>query len=370
MQNGKISLCGEENGGHNIKSDEDKSRILRELENDFGVKIIKRHHDRFSEAKHVPLINAHPYMACVRSNGNPYYLYLTRIEGVSQCVLVDKKVQAGYHHPRMILVRLWFDDPLFDNTLMEGEMVRERDDSWTFLMHDLLALENTPLTGVNLVRRINMLYEVLGRGFRPDALDVCRIEVKRYVPCHELAALLRDVVPHLPYTCRGIYFKPFFLGLQDVLLNFDDALVVKNVKKTYKDTADFLTRKDLEGLAAGEPVLPTSPDAEAEQQPQSRPQRPQSQHSQQSQQQQQEQQQDTKTFWVRKTPLPDGYDLYEEQGDAIRAAGGSKAYPACVPSLQTSKFLRAQFAGKGLTEVICLPCVYNSRFDKWAPLPN
>lgn len=396
---------------YNIKSDDDKKKILDELNKKYAVGIIQRHHETFSENRHVNIINSNPYLLSVRTNGNPYYLYLTKCNFVNQCILIDKKVQQGYFYPRMILVRLWFDDHLFDNTLFEGEMVRDKYGGWTFLINDMMVYRNESQTDINLVRRLNMIYDILQRSYLPDELDVCCLRVKKYFKCHDLLNVVDHFVPRLPYTCRGLYFKPFFLKFKDVLYNFDDSLIKKIVKTTYKGAGNFLLMTENDEIIANDdiirhpppsgvpapvpapavpaPLVGVSVGAGAAHVPSVVPNtmRQQPHHHAVSDQYHHEQHADIAKggdgngasqehqkrgfFWVRHTNLPDVYELYENASDIVRGASTSMdrdVMIASVPNLRTSRFLRSIFQNLGVTDAVYMECVYCDKFKKWTPV--
>ena len=58
MHLGQISLC--DSVGYNIKSDEDKKRILEELDRTYSVRVIKKHHENFTESRHPDIIKGNP----------------------------------------------------------------------------------------------------------------------------------------------------------------------------------------------------------------------------------------------------------------------------------------------------------------------
>jgi len=367
MQLGQISLC--DRIGYNIKSDDDKDRILRELEANFGVKVIRRHHERFDEARHVPDIKSRPHLISVRTNGNPYFLYLTRLNFLNQCILIDKKVQQGYFYPRMILVRLWFDDHLFENTLFEGEMVKQNDGSWTFLLNDLLALGNRHTSDGNLLQRHRMLQRILERHFVPDDVNICRLRVKRYFGCDSLRRMLTDFVPTLPYSCRGVYFTPVFgrsfLHVPPKLLNFDDSLVKKVVRTNYKGTADFLLMSDRSKFEH-EDNMKRRPEQQQQPQQQQHPTTAISPRLSKFSGGAEGDENHLRTFWVRHTRLPDVYELFKTPADIGK--GSSAALTACVPSLELSRALRDAFLFTGVTEVVPMPCTLHPKFQKWMPI--
>ena len=401
MHLGQISLC--DSVGYNIKSDEDKKRILEELDRTYSVRVIKKHHENFTESRHPDIINRNPYLLSVRSNGNPYYLYLTRCNFVNKCVLIDKKVQQGYFYPRMILVRLWFDDHLFDNTLFEGEMVRDKQGGWTFLINDMMVYRNVPQNDINLVRRVNMVYDILANCFDPDELDVCTLQVKKYFRCSEMHHVVHEFVPRLPYSCRGIYFKPFFFKFRDILLNFDESLIKKIVRKTFKGAGNFLLMSDNRDVVVD--------GASSQQQSSNNPSEPAATAPQQSCALRCENFNDDKSsgdiihtgaddhfaadikkpekegsstdgnitdnascrvFWVRHTNTPDVYELYNNSVDVGRGAtslsSDSDALVACVPNIGVSHMLQSMFRDLGVTDAVPMLCAFNPKFRKWTPL--
>lgn len=373
MHVGRISLC--DGTAHNIKSDDDKARILDELERQYGVKVVQRHHEDFRPDRHVDLLNRVPHLACTRSNGNPYFVYLTRCGFVNQCILVDKKVQQGYFFPRMILLRLRFRDDLYDNTLFDGEMVRSRDDEeknkkkklWFLLLGDVLVHRKRPLTHVNLVDRINLLHAILAEDFVADDQDVCLLRVKTYFTCDRLRHLVEEFVPRLPYTCRGVYFRPFSLRQRAVLVNFDDSLIRRDVRVNYRSSASFM-------LSAGKDDVATMPRPQAPlaaplpPPPPPPPLVPRAPAQALSQAPEKKEEKETKTMWVKHTRMPDVYELYPANGGRpFVNPRQHKVDIASVPNLACSLMLRRTFEYYGVNDAVLMHCVYDERFKKWAP---
>ena len=90
MHVSEISFC--DRVGFNIKSDESKRYILNKLEQQYRLKIIAKHIEHFNE-KCMPIINNNLHMICARTNGNPYFLYLVKLNFTNYCIFIDKKIQ-------------------------------------------------------------------------------------------------------------------------------------------------------------------------------------------------------------------------------------------------------------------------------------
>ena len=333
---GEISFAGKT--GYNIKHDDVKQRILEDLQSYFRFKVLQKHFETFHDGIYEKL-NRNPHLVSLRSNGNPYLLYLTKVNFVNQCVFIDKKIQQGYFFPRMILSRFRFDDALYEDggTLLDGEMIKCRDsDTWIFLIGDMIGFKGQLLENTNLVKRLNLVYKILETDFLPGQFDVCRINVKKYFQYHEINDMVHDFMPKLPYTCRGMYFKPLFLKFKDVLYNFDDSLIIKVSRVKYKKISPFLTMSDVVELS-------TSPSSTSREEEVSCcvPGR--------------------RVFSVKKTCLPDVYELYDHELKA--------QHTACIPCLKTSKFMREVFESKNVNDRVDMYCEKSPKFiDKWIPV--
>jgi hypothetical protein len=306
-------------------------KILNRLEQQYSLKIIHKHYEKFTDTS-IPTLQANPHLVCLRSNGNPYFLYLMKYNFIQYCVFIDKKIQQGYYLPRMIITNLMFKESLFDDTVFDGEMVKANDGSWCYIINDLIVLEGQHLHSVNLPRRLNMLYGMMESSYKYDSYDLFRVAIKTYFKYNELQKMLDDHIEKLPYTCRGIYFKPLFLKFRDILYNFDDNLIKKVERIKYKNVKAFILMDD--------PPAPQPPTT----QPPPVPQTPASQ-----------------TFFVKKTATPDIYELYDKEAKT-RYEG-----IACIPSLSASKYMREITKDMNMVDMIEMEFIYNSRFGKWMP---
>lgn len=344
MQLGEISFC--DKVGFNIKSDEFKKKVLQELESLYNFRVIQKHYDRYDESL-VPVLTNNPHMISLRSNGNPYLLYLTRHNGVNQCIFIDKKIQHGYFYPRMIIARFWFHDELFNNTLFDGEMVKQENGRWLFIINDMVADSGYVLSNTNLVKRINRIHHILETQYMVDELDVCAICVKRYFHYHEYDTMVGEFRNSLPYSSRGVYFKPLFIKFRNILYNFDDTLIKKVIRTRYKDISTFMLNKE-EATPPPAAASLAKPSGLPPPQQQPHAQTPPAAEG-------------TRVLCVQKTSQPDIYDVSDP-------AAGTQMGIACVNNIRTSKLLREIFRNTTPTEKVRMECEYSEKFAKWVPL--
>jgi len=343
MRLGEISFCN--HIGFNIKSDELKKRVLDEIDATFKQKIIQKHHEKFQESS-LRILNTNPYMMSLRSNGNPYFLYLTRYNNVNQCIFIDKKIQQGYFYPRMVIVKLWFDDALFQNTLLDGEMIKDNNGDWVFLVQDIIGDCGGDMMNVNIVRRINRCLEIFDKQYVADSMTVCQFQVKRFFHFQEFDYMVNEFMPALPYSCRGIYFNPLFLKFKDVLYNFDDTLVKNVIHTKYKQSATYISEAPtgIEESSASSTSGSVSDDGtggnKKEEQAQLQPREC--------------------AMFMQKSNQPDIFEVFN--------VAGKRQGVAFVNSIKASKLLREAFMHKSPVDRLLFKCAYNAKFSKWCPL--
>lgn len=250
MQTGMISFC--DRIAMNIKSNDVKSVILNDLEQKFHVRIMAKHWHKLDEVS-CNHIKQNPHFMSLRSNGNPYYMYFTTYDDVPIIYYIDKKVASGYTYPRIILGRGLFHPDVFQNTLLDGEMVKRGDGGWTFLINDIYAYHNQWLENYHLPYRLAYAATIFQKEHMPDpVLDTCRFEIKTIVPAGPgVLDQLLLLASKLTYTNRGIYFWPTIMKQKPKLFNFDESLILE-VKPKIKETTEFR----MAGSTV-EPAIPT-----------------------------------------------------------------------------------------------------------------
>lgn len=388
MHLGEISFC--DRTAYNIKCDDTKANILNRFESNYGISIVRKHHQRYTDDI-VPTLNSSPYLVSLRTNGNPYLLYLTKHNGVNTCIFIDKKIQHGYFYPRMILTKMWFDDELFNDTLFDGEMVKYASGKWMYFLNDIIVDSCIHLTHINLVRRIERMRYIMTHKYIHDIVVPFDITTKQYFEYHDLETIVSSVAT-LPYTCRGIYFKPLHLKFKDVLLNFDDSVVVKVTKTRYRDNGNFLTStsdvNESINVNVGNDVTKIDlPKYNAFQERVNFT----------NQYNENSDSIDTtihqlctnpapsivhcaeKAFQIRKTAVPDVYEIFDMDMDKkmqsrsqfqTKTTSGQNHMTACVNKLSTSEMLYNVFLNKNLLDTVPFMCQFSSKFGKWVPVAS
>ena len=360
----------------NIKSNEHKDDILNDLSTLYKIKILQRHHHNLDNTN-VNVVTTNHLMN-LRSNGNRYYLYFTLYNDIETMYYIDKKIHPGYQRPRIIFGRGLFDKKLFKNTLLDGEMVKCKDDTWTFLINDIVCYEGKYLNNKTLPDRLNIIYNMLDTQYTPDStIDVCNYKVKSYFNMYkESIAELHKLSNSLNYTCRGIYIWPYDLKYKPKLYNFDETNVIDVVRKT-KDITEFKTIENQNIQIDNCIIIDTIPEIEhvRENAESSTPStatvaaastdasadvRENAEVSKEVSKEVSAAGVDEKVLFLMKTLEPDIYDIYETENANDKSIG-----IALVQTMNDSKILRTAFRDKNAMTVLKFACTYNDKFKKW-----
>ena len=323
----------------NIKCNEHKDIILDQMSSLYNIKILQRHHHNLDNNNVNFILSNH--LMNLRSNGNRYYLYFTLYNNIETMYFIDKKIHPGYQRPRIIFGRGLFDKKLFKNTLLDGEMVKCKDNSWTFLINDIICYEGMYLNRKMLPDRLKILYNMLETQYTPDkTMDVCNYKVKSYFKMYkESIENIMELSNNLNYTCRGIYIYPYDIKYKPKLYNFNESSVINVVRKT-KDITEFKTKDSVTDIV---PVTIIDTDTI------------------QNTKELNALNNEEKILFIVKTNEPDIYNVYDNEDVHNKPAIGI----ALVQTLSDSKLLREAFRDKNAITNIKFVCVFVEKFKKW-----
>jgi len=326
----------------NIKSNDIKDVILNQL-SAYNIKIIQKHYYKLDE-NNIKNIKNQNHLCNLRSNGNPYYIFMTTYNDIPIIYYIDKKVHPNYQKPRIILGRGLFKEDLFKNTLFDGEMVKKTDGKWTFLINDIIVYKGKYLEDSKLPDRLKLLYDLIENNYTPDStMDVCEFKVKNYYYLYKESIIeLIELSKKLNYTCRGIYIWSYNLKHKPKLYNFDESTII-NVVRHVKDDTSFKILNESTIIPEATPNIVSEISKnniieildEKE-----------------------------KVLWIMKTTEPDIYKLYDNENVNSSVSIGI----ALIPTMSISKMMRSTFKNCNVVTVAKYKCIYNEKFNKWTPI--
>jgi hypothetical protein len=361
MQTGLISFC--DKTAFNIKTQNVKENILKDIYDTSKFKIIQKHFELLKK-HHFSKLNDNPHLISLKSNGNPYLLYLTKFNFINTSIFIDKKVQSGYFLPRMIITRFSFPDELFDNTLIEGEMIKDNNGKWIFIINDIYISKNICLQNKNILKRLDILYDIF-KDFKNESEDVCLFQINKYFTYEKFQYLIDDYKKSLNYTCRGIYFKPLFFKFKNILYNFDDSLICKVNRVKYQKKNEFIS--DIQFNKNFNTNINTNTNnTESNTNINTNTNNTKSNTNINTNTNNTKSNTNTKILFIENTELPDVYNLYKYNLDEKNFT----ILPdiAYIKNIESSIYIKDLFINKPIKTKIKMECTFIDKFNKWFPI--
>jgi len=312
----RTSFCGKE--CDNITDNETKKFILQDMKIKCGVDYSTNYAKLFNIRFAKNLNN--PHVVCVKTTGAPYFLFCTRINEIGYTFLIDKKIKEGYDYPKIFVLPYRFNSNIYNGSLLETELVRDRQQNWFLLISDIYQYSGKSQKKLDIIKRVNIIYEMLGDNYTDDKYtDLCPIQVKGYFEYKDLQNLKDNIIPKLSYNVRGFYFVPMDTRHAKVLQLLDRKQNPQNNKQP--SPKKEYTKK--------EPEKPTEVNKDR-----------------------------NIAFQFVKTLKPDIYDMYIQDGDDKVKIG----IPS-IPNMRSSKLVRNIMKKN---ELECyIECVFKD--SKWIP---
>jgi|TARA_B110000285_G_C15079596_1_gene592733 hypothetical protein len=297
----RTSFCSKEID--NVTDNSMKKYILDNLDIKTGIKFTYRYAKIYNEQYKKNLNN--PHLICLKSSGTPYLLFCTQINDINYCFLIDKKVKDGYEYPKIFIVHYRFSPELFQGTLFETELIRDKNQEWSLLLGDIYHNSGSSLKNVQIHDRMNQCIDIMENKYITDSFcDICPISIKKYFDLNEIRYIFSELIPQLSYRIRGFYFVPLKTSYSKILYIFKD----EDYKKVNTSNKKYVS------------------------------------------------------FRLIQTVKPDVYELYlfNEQKTNIM-----KHSYASIPDTQTSKWVKELCEKK---DECIVECKFNTLFQKWVPI--
>lgn len=348
----QISFCDRE--CYNINSDRTKEAIINYVQNKHKIRIIDRQYVTLDNNK-MRNISHHEHLVATYSNGNPYLLLLTKIDETPCCIFIDRKCKEGYNYPKMHAVQYQFAPQLFDrDTLFTGELIRDINREWQFLIADLLVYEGVSTREKNILTRFEIINNILDKYYIPDpSQEICPIFCKRLFQYRDLANVFDNFMPDLSYICKGLVFYTLNNKFSNYcwIMPREHQIAVRRKHEYQQPITHDDADTDVIGTEYGgimpTPVVPVDStyNATGNVDPGN------------------SERVELPRFNIIKTGTPDIYHLFTADNPVDRIG------VAFIPNLATSRWLYEHFrdnADRALNTVV--ECKYHTEFDKWVPI--
>ncbi len=232
-----ISFCGKI--AFNVRHDKYKTNLLEQLFKLYNI-IVTDNNCHIYNKQYARLITQSTYLLSTNTTGNRYFLYFTKdVLQNNLCFFIDKKICKGYQYPRIIYTKFRFTDKVFNGTLLYGELIKDVEQNWIFLINDIFSFCGEKLFKINKIDRIKKIYYLFNNYYKKDPiLDVCNFQIKRYFEYKNIHYLLNTFIPQLKYNINGLLFNGIHFKQPNILL-LNQFSKNKSIKKPHKQNNLF-----------------------------------------------------------------------------------------------------------------------------------
>lgn len=347
----KISFCDKQCS--NINDNKVKGQLINYLETKYGIHAVARDYNIINPNT-LRIVSFHQHILTPYSNGNPYLLYLTKIDNINCCIYIDKKLKDGYTYPKMHCVKYRFNDDIFVNdTILSGELVKDNERRWIFLIDNILLYKGQNMTEKNIISKFEIIYNMMATEYKYDKyLEICPLQVKKLFLYKDVRKMVNDFIPNLSYTCKGIVFYTLnnkcsnfaFLMPRDAQFQIKSPDEINDIiQQAYPklwQTKHSIPNEIIPEQPQHQPPnisIPTANDDIID-----------NEHV---------------VFKVLKTDMPDIYNLYclDENNTLIKHS------IALVPNIKISHYLYNTFKTNPNLSMN-IECKYSKIFEKWTPI--
>ena len=99
---------------------------------------------------------------------------------MSRCYMIDGRTLKGYDFPKMVTIYLRFKSNVFDGTLLKGELIKDNDNNWIFLIDDVFVYCGKRVME-NKIKRIELTTKLINSELKHDSfLQPFSIQIKKY----------------------------------------------------------------------------------------------------------------------------------------------------------------------------------------------
>jgi hypothetical protein len=201
----KISFCDKQCS--NINDNKVKAQIIQHLESKYNIQAVSRDYNIINPNT-LRIVSFHQHIITPYSNGNPYLLYLTKIDGINCCIYIDKKLKDGYTFPKMHCVKYRFNDDIFEkDTIFSGELVKDNERRWFFLIDNIQLYKGMNTNEKNIISKFELIHNIMNNEYQQDKyLEICPLQIKKLFLYKDVRKMITEFIPNLSYSCKGIVF--------------------------------------------------------------------------------------------------------------------------------------------------------------------
>lgn len=267
------------------------------------INLMNHRYQMMTEKSHIEEVRE--MMVCPHVHGFNYIMFFTIIDGHFYNLLISKKELRFYRNQNkneeIKIYRFWADIAnisIYYDTIFDGKIIK----NGTYIIYDSYTMCEKDVTKIDIIKKYSMIKSILVDLNRNNPI---KIDLSRIYPSQELLKMVDECDT---YKMNGVVFIPRQSG------------------KWYL----YVSENELNDYKKGITVVKTENTVNESQ----------------------------REFIMKKTDVPDVYELYWEQGMVREGI-------AAIPNLKTSHYCRELFRSRQSHKILCIK---SNKFNKWIPI--
>jgi len=201
--------------GYQVEDPKLYQHVIHQLESKYRLNLkTGSKYYKFLEEKELSILRKYEHLVCFNLNHKPTYLFLTTYQDQKYCFYINGPTN------QIISVKHRFEARLYQDTLIEGELIKVSQYHYIYLISDLLGYQ-FKVNQDPLPKKIEILQEIIEKDFKPDpGLDPCQIQVKDFIEYQYLESFFKDYLPTLAYQqyISGLIFRPITNSNKNIIV--------------------------------------------------------------------------------------------------------------------------------------------------------
>lgn len=306
-----------------------KSKIIDYLFN--SIDLSKFRYVMLNNIQRLQFLKQNEHLVAPNFKGYNYLVIFLYIDKKKVCVAIDKK-KMSYHKEQIDLKRLNIiqvevkaSKSIYRGSIFDCILIKNKDHRYFMLIKDCFYLMGNNLQDMEMTNKMRHLDSIISKQFDQKILRNFKFKINKLYQYDQLKNLIDNIIPNCSIQCSGIIFYPKFSGITIVYLE-------KHVEKVGITSNENVEMKSYHIIYNIDNFLKAriySYEKEGK----------------------------TSKLWVKKTSIPDVYNLSEEKD-------GDKLGIACIPNLKISHMCKKIIKD----QPVKFKCVYYNKSKKWIPI--
>ena len=177
---------------------------IKNLINDIGSFNLTSKYYTFLNKKNVNNLKENNFLVSLSTFGKKFILFMTKYNTKKYCIFINKK------NDTMTVIQLKFVDDIFLGTLFDGELIKNSNDKWVYLINDIAYYKGKNIITKSFQERQNIIENILNNEYEnesPIENQTLFISKKYYFEHKFIKDLVENYMNNLNYKCSGLYFK-------------------------------------------------------------------------------------------------------------------------------------------------------------------